>query len=242
MRSNTTYIWGVAADQSGLVQHTHYHGQELAKSPLRPKGGMRAWKTVETEHEPASAYANVHNAPLPMKWTHADTVGRVVALRRQHQRLYAVAETEELEPDQLAWLTKEYGEIKMSTSTNNRRNELLRIDEISLTPSPASIGLPPVRWYKLDVTKGNMPMWVKEELKRADKLEVRQRLDRELQVHDVDYERNPYSDPERYKRDLGLVPGADSREAPHGYMNLDGERVPMEYRPGRIISVGGRKV
>lgn len=86
-----------------------------------------------------------------------------------------------------------------------------------------------------------MPTWVQEELKRADKLEFRQR--HELQVHDLDYERNPYSDPGRYERELGLLPGGGSRDGRNGYMNIDGELVPMEYRPGgRILSVNGRPV
>lgn len=115
--------------------------------------------------------------------------------------------------------------------------EPLRIDEISLTTSLATIGLPAVQWYKLDVSKGNPPTWVKEELKRADKTEFRHRY--ELRVHDLDYERNPYSDPERFQRDVGLFQGgsAEGRQ-----MNINGERVPMEFRPGRILSVGGRPV
>lgn len=231
MRSNTTYLWGIAADQSGIIQHTNYRSKAL------PGGGLRAWKEVELNHEPASSYASSHPAPMPLRWAHQDDVGRVVALRRNHDRLHAVA-TSTLEPDQLDFLTEKYGEIKMSTSTNNRRNEPLRIDEISLTPSPATIGLPAVKWYRLGVSKGNPPMWVQEELKRADKLEVRQR--HSLQVHDLDYERDPYSDLDRYERDLGLLPrGAEVR-----YMTVNGERVPLEFsaHPGRVISVNGRPV
>lgn len=231
MKLNTTYLWGLAADQSGIIQHTNYRGEKLRG------GGLRAWKEVELHHEPASAYASSHPAPMPLKWAHQDDIGWVVALRRNHDRLHAVA-TSTLEPAELEFLTEKLGEIKMSTSTNNRRNEKLRIVELSLTPAPATVGLPPVRWYRLGVSKGNPPAWVKEELKRADKLEFRQR--REMQVHDLDYERNPYSDSERYEREFGLTPsGVEGR-----HMTINGERVPLEYstHPGRILSVEGRAV
>jgi len=230
MRSNVTYVWGVAADESGIIQHTNYRGKALRG------GGFRAWKEVDLNHEPASAYASSHPAPMMMRWQHQDEIGRIVALRRNHGRLSVVA-TSTLEPAELDFLTGKFGELRWSTSTNNRRNEKLRIDEISLTPNPATVGLRSVKWYRLGVSKGNMPSWVQEELKRADKLEFRQR--RELQVHDVDYQRNPYSDYERYQRDVGLVAGA-SLEGRH--MTINGERVPMEFRPGRILSVEGRPV
>ncbi|HUG31446.1 MAG TPA: hypothetical protein VMM14_01025 [Acidimicrobiia bacterium] len=231
MRSHITYVWGVAADESGIIQHTHYGGKAL------PGGGLRAWKQVELAHEPASAYGSVHPAPMPMRWGHKQEVGRIVALRRAHGRLLALAETKELEPADLDGLTERCGALRWSTSTDNRRGDLLRIDEISLTASPATVGLPAVGWYRLGVSKGNMPRWVQEELKRADKLEFRQR--HELRVNDLDYERNPYSDPDRYERDVGLVPGGQL-EGRH--MTINGERVPMEYRPSRIVSVEGRPV
>jgi hypothetical protein len=230
MKSNTTYVWGVAADDAGIIQHTQYRGRAI------PGGGFRFGKRVQLEHEPASAYGSSHPAPMPMRWQHGEEIGRIVALRRANQRLYAVAECT-LEPDELAWLTENKGELRWSTSTNNRVNEPLRIDEISLTPRPATIGLPTVRWWKLGAQKGNMPTWVQEDLKRADKTEFRSR--KELRVHDLDYEKDPYSDFERYRRDVGLTP-AGSLEDRH--MTINGERVPIEYRPARIIGVSGRPV
>lgn len=123
IRSNTTYVFGVAADESGIIQHTRYRGENIRR------GGFRAWKEVELNHEPASAYASSHPAPMPMRWAHQDEIGRIVALRRNHGRLSAVA-TSTLEPDELEFLTGKYGRLRWSTSTNNRRNEPLRIDEI----------------------------------------------------------------------------------------------------------------
>ena len=72
-------------------------------------------------------------------------------------------------------------------------------------------------------------------MKRADELELRQR--RELRVHDLDYERNPYSDPERFARDVGLHRGSS-----FGEMTIDGETVPIETAGplGRVLSVRGR--
>ena len=226
MRASTT-VWGVAADQAGII-----HYQKLWQEEI-PGGGVRVMKRDRSEHEPATAYAASHPAPMPMGWGHGEEIGRIVALRRDGGRLLAVGETT-LEPHELAWLTKEYGDLRWSPSTENRRRDPLRITEISLTPNPATVGLPAVRWWQLDVVKGNLPGWVKEELQRADKTEFRFRHRGELQIHDLDYERNPYSDVERYQRDVGLIP---SDRAATKTMMIEGERVPVEYRPSRIISV-----
>ena len=111
---------------------------------------------------------------MPMKWHHGETISQVVALRRAHGRLHAVARCD-LEPAELQLLTDNHGDLRWSTSTDNRRRDPLQIIEISLTPRPASIGLPAVRWWKLDVVKGEPPPWVREELDRADKTEYRSR-------------------------------------------------------------------
>ena len=176
MRFDTTYVWGVAADEAGIIRHTKYGGQTL------PRGGLRAWKRVQLEHEPASAYSSSHPAPMPMRWQHDEEIGQIAALRRANRRLLAVAVCT-LEPDELAWLTENKGELRWWTSTNNRVDEPLRIDGISLTTTPATIGLPSVRWWKLNAVKGNLPSWVQEDLARADKTEFRSR--HELEVHDL---------------------------------------------------------
>ena len=163
------YVWGVAADEVGIIQHTRVTGEVI------PGGGFRATKTTETHHEPASAYASVHVSPMPMKWNHHDTIGRVVALVRREGRLLAVGVTTELDPSDLEALAEKFGDLRWSTSTNNRANEKLKIDEISLTPRPATNGLPSVRWWKLGAQKGNLPTWVTEAVKHADKTEHRQR-------------------------------------------------------------------
>ena len=166
MRLDTTYVWGVAADEAGIIRHTQYGGQTL------PRGGLRAWKQVHLEHDPRRRTAAPTRAPMPMRWPHGEEIGQIVALRRANSRLYAVAECS-LEPNGLAWLTENKGELRWSTSTNTRVGEPLRIDEISLTNSPATIGLPPVRWWKLDVVKGNLPAWVREIApRRQDRVSV----------------------------------------------------------------------
>jgi len=169
MRHNVTYIWGQVTDPIGLVHHVRYGGEPI------PGGGLRAWKEDSYAREPATAYDSSHPAPMPMMWSHKDEIGRVVALERRDDRLYAVAQSEELTPEDLQHLADEYGPLRWSTGTNNRRRELLRITEISLTPNPATVGLWPVHWYRLDVTKGNPPMWVREALMRAEKTEHRSR-------------------------------------------------------------------
>ncbi len=49
MKMATTYVWGVAADDAGIIQHTSYGSKSL------PGGGLRAWKDVEVDHEPATS-------------------------------------------------------------------------------------------------------------------------------------------------------------------------------------------
>ena len=98
----------------------------------------------------------------------------------------------------------------------------MRITEISLTPNPATVSLWPVKWYRLDVTKGNPPMWVTEALKRAQKTEYRSRA--ELIVHEKRPATNAaddYAELERY-----------FRHNPHEIYHSGAL--------GRVISVGGR--
>lgn len=135
MNSRTTYVWGSVADPAGIIHHSRVEGEKL------PGGGLRVRQHHEYAHEPASAYATSHPSPMEMRWQHQETIGRVVALRRAHCQLFAVAECE-LEPDDLALLTEKYGDLRWSTSTENRRRDPLRITEVSLTPGPATVGLP----------------------------------------------------------------------------------------------------
>lgn len=227
MRDKVTYVYGCLADQAGIVSWTTYHGQKL------PGGRFRASKSVELAHEPGSAYALTHRAPMAMRWKHDEEIGRVVALRRNHNRLLAIAACE-LEPDELAWLTKEHGDLRWSASTDNRRGAPLKITEISLTTHPATVGLPAVKWWRLGAQKGNLPMWVKEELERAEKTEFRFQHRGELRVHDLD---SRPLDPEQAQVEGRVVGG------PLGYSRvIDGEMLPIETYPGRILSVNGRKV
>jgi hypothetical protein len=172
-----TILWGVAANEFGVVHHESIVREDLAD------GQMRAWKESELTFEPADAYASEHPAPMPMKWHHGEDIGRIVALRRRAGQLTAVAESE-LEPDDLQGLVDEYGDLKWSTSTFPGRRAPLRINEISLTPEPASIGLSEVSWYKPGVSKGDLPRIVKEDLDRARKTAFRSRD--VLRVYDVE--------------------------------------------------------
>jgi hypothetical protein len=95
-----------------------------------------------------------------------------------------------------------------------------------------------VRWWKLDVVKGNLPFWVSEALERAHKTEHRSRG--ELRVHDVGpVMLSAAEEYEQIGRDLGMIPGGYERR----YADpLTGEEVEIFYRPGKIIAVGGRPV
>lgn len=181
MNSKTTYVWGTCADQAGIVQHYSDEVTEL------PGGGVRVETRSHTDHEPAGAYARVHPSPMPMRWGHEGEIGRIIALRRAHDRLYAVAETE-LAPHELQTLAGEDG-LRWSTGTYGRRSDPLTITEISLVREAATVGLPRVSWWLLDVTKGNPPDWVRCELKRAEtRVEQRSRRQGALVVHDLDDE------------------------------------------------------
>ena len=119
-------------------------------------------------------------------------------------------------------LTAKLGDLRWSTSTYNRRRDPLSITEISLTPAPASIALPAVRWWKLNIVKGNLPAWVAEDLARADKTEYRSRG--EMRVHNMEPAvRDAADEYEQIGRDHGLLP-------PAGFEL----RTPM-LRPGRRL-------
>ncbi|HUG31445.1 MAG TPA: hypothetical protein VMM14_01020 [Acidimicrobiia bacterium] len=166
-----TIVWGVIADELGLVHRSRVVREDLGG------GHYRAYKDDEFKREGADAYASSHPAPIPMRWHHGEDIGRIVALRRAHGNLYAIGETD-LEPDDLQALTDDWGELRWSTGTNRRAP--LVIGEISLTPDPASVGLHPVRWCKPGSGRGDLPAWVKEEL--GQKVETRSR---ELIVHEI---------------------------------------------------------
>lgn len=210
---NKTVVWGVVADSAGIV---HHYADELERLP---GGGVRVETRNSLEREPASAYAGIHSDPMPMLWQHGEQIGRILSLRRGHGNLYTVGSTD-LEPDELQALAAESG-LKWSTGTNNRRHEPLRITEISLTPEAATIGLPVVHWWKMDVVKGNLPTWVSEDLERASKTEHRSRG--VLRVHEVGWT-------------ISAADEYEHRIDPGGYE--------LEYsvHPGRILSVGGRPV
>jgi hypothetical protein len=233
MNSKTTLVWGVCADSAGIIRHYEDRTEAL------PGGGVRAWRTESYEHEPASAYASTHPGPMPMLWSHGEQIGRIVALRRAHGNLYALGETTELEPVDLEALAGEHG-LKWSTGTNNRRRDPLCITEISLTPEGATVGLPPIHWWKRDVVKGNPPDWVRAEVDRAEKFEHRSRG--VLRVHEVGSTTvgsTTVSAADEYAqlgRDLGLLP-VEHRIDPDGYGELE-----YSAHPGRIISVNGRPV
>jgi hypothetical protein len=205
-----TIVYGTCADGAGIIQHRSTTSENL------PGGGMRVEQRTTLEHEPASVYAAVHPAPMPLNFGHEEPIGQIIALRRAHDRLYVVAETD-LEPSELQALAGKDG-LKFSTGTDNLRGQALRITEISLVREAATIGLPTVSWYKLDVTKGNAPDWVRAELERAEtRVEQRSRRQGELRVHD-----------------LGEVPDV--------YEHRGSEHLQVEHsrHPGRIISVEGR--
>jgi hypothetical protein len=203
-----TIVWGTVADSLGLVHRSHVMRQDLGG------GHYRAWKEEEFKRETADAYASSHPNPLPMRWHHGEEIGHIIALRRDGEGLYAIGESD-LEPDDLQALTDDFGELKWSTGTN--RLAPLVIGEISLTPDPASVGLRPVRWLKPGTGRGDLPLWVKEELGR--KVETRSR---ELRVHEV---REAVDSFEPVQRG-----GFNSREVFHSGV------------VGRVISVEGRPV
>lgn len=145
--SRLTIVWGVVADSWGLVHHPRASGDVFAR-------------------EPSDAYADEHPAPMPMRWQHGEQIGQVIALRRAHGNLYAVGETE-IEPGDLQETAEMHGDLKWSSGTRNGRRQALRIEELSLTPSPASVGLPAVRWHDPKVSSRHLPLFVQEDLERA---------------------------------------------------------------------------
>lgn len=68
-----TILWGVAADAEGVIHHSHVRRKDLGE------GHYAAWKEDEWKLEPASAYAVEHPAPVPLRWSHGEQIGQVVA-------------------------------------------------------------------------------------------------------------------------------------------------------------------
>lgn len=209
-------LWGVAADSLG---HTHWSGVE---SETTPDGRLIAWRVDQWAEDPASVYARQHRAPLSLKWQHVDDVGRVIALRRMHGKLFAVAECD-LSADDLRLLTEAEGPLRFSTTTGHLAGErALRLTEISLTARPASVGLPEVRWVAADAPRSELPGWVREDLTRGNKYPVRSASVIEVFEPDVAERAQLVDSDDRYRH--------DPREVFHSGA------------VGRVLAVNGRPV
>jgi hypothetical protein len=123
---------GPVADKYGLCRFSSY---DLAD----------ATATVEHRYEnhPSDRYSRIQPYGLPVLYRHRpDThIGTVVHLHRRQGRLTAVAE---LDVDAEMF---EGVELRWSSGTATERNGEYKMGELSLTPSPASVGLWPVRFW-----------------------------------------------------------------------------------------------
>jgi HK97 family phage prohead protease len=167
---------------------------------------------------------------MPMRYAHGDEIGRIVALRRAHGNLYAIAESE-LEPHELQALAGEDG-LRWSTGTYGRRDDPLTITELSLVREAATVALPPVQWHKERVSRGNLPQWVASELERAAKAEHRSRG--ELRVHEVGLD--AVGEYEQVGRDLQLL-GGEHRYNPTAPIELRHATLADVSFPDRTIEV-----
>jgi hypothetical protein len=95
------------------------------------------------ESHPSDRYSRIQPFGLPVLYRHRREVGlgRVVHLHRRDGRLTAVAE---LDVDAKMF---EGVELRWSSGTATERNGQYTMGELSLTPSPASVGLWPVRFW-----------------------------------------------------------------------------------------------
>ena len=158
--SATTIVWGALADALGHYHQRHVEGETTAD------GRFVARCVEEWGADPADAYASTHPAPMAMKWRHGDDIGRVIALRSMHDKLFAIAECE-LAPGELAALDAELGALRWSAGTRQVGRGSLELRECSLTPQPASVGLAAVSWHRAGVSRGNMPSWVVADVTRG---------------------------------------------------------------------------
>jgi hypothetical protein len=123
---------GVVADKYGLCRWSSY---DLA--------GAAATVEHRYENHPAHLYAERQPFGLPVLYRHRRNtrLGTVVHLHRRQGRLTAVAE---LDVDAEMF---EGVELRWSSGTATEGDGTLTMAELSLTPSPASVGLWPVRFW-----------------------------------------------------------------------------------------------
>jgi hypothetical protein len=218
--SATTYVWGCVADEYGMWHQCHVEGETTAG------GRFVAQRFDDWGNDPADSYAWSHPAPMEMKWRHADGIGRVVALRSMHDKLFAVAECV-LSPGELEALAAELGPLRWSPGTSRVGRGPLELREVSLTPQPASVGLHAVSWHGSS-SKGNMPSWVAADVKRG-----RADMNRSRDTIEV-YERGGH-----WLMSEQAAAAAYLRHADDRYRHNPRE---LHYSgaPGRILAVGGR--
>ena len=129
---------GTFADSCGIVEYV----SEVAVKDDRGRVSVTRYR--ELEHAPASRYSTCQPSPIPVRWRHRDEIGRVVLLERRGGQLGAVA----VLPGPAEFFTDGGVELFWSSGTADDRSSAgLKIRELSLTPSPATNGLAPVRFF-----------------------------------------------------------------------------------------------
>lgn len=140
----TITVWGVVADATGQTWQRQDETIELRArrhgGPLEVKQPIRVVTHNVLGNYPGSCYAASHPAPIPIRWRHqGDPIGRATYLERREGRLVAVAELENVDE---SWLELGPKWSAQSVSTGAGR----KILELSLTTTPASVGLDAVEW------------------------------------------------------------------------------------------------
>jgi hypothetical protein len=135
----TCTVVGAIGDRLG---HTHWQQDHAVHGP---GGRLSAYRTHEYVAEPMSEYAGQQPGHVSVDFDHdGHEVGHVTYLRRDAERLWAVAVLDDYDAGDLARL----GPLKLSASTVRHRNRAapLELRSVSIIPAidAAVVGLPPL--------------------------------------------------------------------------------------------------
>jgi hypothetical protein len=170
-------VSGVAARLDGLCQWRVTTGEQL------PDGTLRASQRVIHRNDPPSDYAPTQPARLPVLIDHdpRQEIGEVLHLEIRHGQMYVVGRLA-LDPEDL----QEGLELCWSPATTTTRPPFT-ITEMSLTRSPATFGLSPVRfWPASDLESAVAYPGNRELLRGAMDAVKRRRAGDPISIHDFD--------------------------------------------------------
>ncbi len=130
-------VTGIVADALGHCQWTS--ATEVTKVDPDGREHRSVQRSTATSIDPARDYAWDQPASIPIMWRHRSAMGNVVLLDRRENRLAAVGV--------LPVPAEIFDGVKLYWSPRTGEVPPYTISELTLTPSPASLALPPVQVF-----------------------------------------------------------------------------------------------